>query len=422
LSKEVLSYHLHVGRRKSLRSASARTRRTSILTFAFLLIVVGGMVAVAATVRVSSATIIAGTIGESASVTPIVLPTGGRVAQILTKNGEVVEKNQDLFILADDGLVDQRGDLNDQLSVYLIKDARITAELAGASTFELPGELASRASESSITKASTLQQQQLDNDNANLEATEKALQTQLSSQDAILMTLQQQQASAVKNALDPAYSGSPASAYASQIEATQTQIAQITSQIAQARASVKANLLEVASDNQELIIEAKSKVGQLDTQLAALHIKAPSRGIVSQSILSESGQYLPPSTAAMKVVGDGGGTVITAKLPVADAPFVVKGDSVLVDLTTGDKLRSTSVQGTIRTISANPSSPGKSKSGATYDVEVVVSDKAAAGVSSATALANGMPVQVHVEGGSRSILTYLVSPIVERLRFAFHER
>lgn len=382
--------------------------------------VIGGMVIAAANVHVTSATILPGSIGENASITPIASQTGGKLAQVLVKNGAVVKHDQDLFVLADDGLSAQRGALSDQLAAFTIRDARISAELADASSFALPGELVDRALEPAVARALQLEQQQLVNDASSLQATMQSLESQVATQRTSLAALKQQQADATKAASDPTFTGTRPLAYVAQIDAANAQITQISAQIEQAQANAKANLLTLASENRVSMTDAKARLQQADAQLADLHIKAPSSGTVSDSILSEAGQYLPPAAIAMNIVGAGGGLVVTAKLPVSDAPFVTEGDRVLIDLTTGDKLRTTSIQGTVATISANVSSRGRATPA--YSVRVTVSPKAAASVKNASALTNGMPVQVHVESGSQSILDYLVGPLLERMKFAFHER
>lgn len=403
-----------------MRSASKRLRRTSAATAAFLLTVVAGMVTTAATVHVTSATILPGNIGESASITPVASQTGGKIARVLVKDGDVVEEKQDLFVLNDDGLSAQRDALGDQLAAFTIKDARISAELAESTSFALPGELVERATQPAVARALQLEQQQLANDASSLQATMQSLQSQIATQQTSLAALKQQQADATNAAADSAYTGTPPSAYTTQIDATNAQITQISAQMEQARASAKTNLLTLAAENRTSMNDTQAKIQQADAQLADLHVEAPGSGTVSESVLSEAGQYLPPSATAMNIVGAGASLVVTARLPVADAPFVTKGDRVLIDLTTGDKLKTTSIRGTVTTISANPSSRGKTAPA--YTVRITVSPKTAASVHSASALTNGMPAQVHVESGSQSILHYLVAPVVERMRFAFHER
>jgi len=384
------------------------------------------MTTAAATVHVTRATIIPGTIGETASVTPVVSPTGGKVAQVLVKDGQDVAGQQDLFILEDDGLAEQRAALADQLAATIIKDARITAELADESTVQLPDELTNRASEAAIVDALQLEQEQLTTDAESLDAATQALEAQQSSEETSLTSLKQEQATATQRATDPAFTGAPASAYAPQIAAANAQMTQISAQIDQTRSAAKANLLGLATENQTTMSNLRSQVELADKQLGDLYIKAPAPGTVSNSILTAPGQYLPPYEAAMNLVGDGDGDgdgdglVITAQLPVSDAPFASDGDNVTIDLTTGDKLKTTSVTGTIENISASPSSKGKSA--AAYAVRIIVSPEETGSVRSESALVNGMPAQVHVESGSQSILNYLVSPVVERMRFAFHER
>lgn len=378
------------------------------------------MTTAAATVHVTRATIIPGTIGETASVTPVVSPTGGKVAQVLVKDGQDVVGQQDLFILEDDGLAKQRAALSDQLAAIIIKDARITAELADESTVQLPDELKNRASDAAVVDALQLEQEQLTTDAESLDAATQALEAQQSSQETSLTSLKQEQATATQRATDPAFTGAPASAYAPQIAAANAQMTQISAQIDQTRSAAKANLLGLVAENQTTMNNLRSQVELADKQLGDLHIKAPAPGTVSNSTLTAPGQYLPPYEAAMNLVGDGDGLVVTAQLPVTDAPFASDGDDVTIDLTTGDKLKTTSVSGTIANISASPSS--ESKSAAAYSVRITVSPEETGSVQSASTLVNGMPAQVHLESGSQSILSYLVSPVVERMRFAFHER
>jgi multidrug efflux pump subunit AcrA (membrane-fusion protein) len=386
----------------------------------FLLTFVGGLIATASMVHVASATIIQGSVGENASITPVASSTGGKVAEVLVHDGDLVRPSQDLFVLSDDGLVGQRVALNDQLAAYIIRNARITEELAGGTTVELPAELTSRGSESAVVSAMQLEQQQMSNDASSLAAAIQALQAQLTSQQRTLETLKQEQNTAKDSAADPSFTGTPASAYASQIDMAVSQTTQISAQMQQTRAAARTSLLGSATETQTALSDIRLKVAQVDTQLADLHVKAPGRGTVTESILAKPGQYLPPSATAMNIVGGVGGLVVTARLPVADAPFASQGDRVSIDLTTGDKLRTTSVKGQIATISANPSSKGKSA--ATYAVRITVSTKETKSVRDTAALTNGMPVQVHIESGSQSILDYLIAPIAERMRFAFHER
>jgi HlyD family type I secretion membrane fusion protein len=179
------------------------------------------------------------------------------------------------------------------------------------------------------------------------------------------------------------------------------------------------------------VAEQKSKIGEeraeLQEQLAGLQdradrlvVRAPVGGLVKSIEQSGSGSVVKPGDLVAEIVPLEEDLVAEVKVEPKDIGHIKEGDAADVQVTSYDASRYGSVQGTVRTISA---SSFKDENGEAYFKAVIALAAREVGSGENTRpVLPGMVVQANVVTGSKSLMRYMLKPIVRSLDTAFGER
>jgi HlyD family secretion protein len=180
---------------------------------------------------------------------------------------------------------------------------------------------------------------------------------------------------------------------------------------------VVTELREVTAEVEELILEIVTRQSQLDR----VEIRAPVAGVVHDLKIAAEGEVLPP-----------GGT-LTQIVPIAeDLSFeIVVDPRAIEDVYPGQAAQ-------VVIASRNPqSAPRLDARVATISPDVIEDERTGESFYRATLklapgalespgveprdLVQGMPVEVFLQTGSRSVLAYLLHPVTTHLRRTFRE-
>ena len=180
------------------------------------------------------------------------------------------------------------------------------------------------------------------------------------------------------------------------------------------------------------LVRVQSELAQLAPQqvvkadaVQRTTLKSPVRGIVKNIRLTTVGGVVGAGAAIMEIVPQGERVLVEARIAPADIGFVHAGLPVTVKLSTYDFYTYGGLEGTIEVIS--PDALGEDRPGAsqdsTYYKARIRAD--AAGLRTANgkplAVLPGMTATVEIRTGERSVLEFLVSPMLKG-REAFRER
>lgn len=383
-----------------------------------------------------------GEIVPSGAVQPVQHLEGGIVEKILVREGELVEQGAPLVQLRASDASSELARIRVRLDWLTLEDERLDAEALGESSGaglrgvsgrialsdrQRDAFLANLRSRRKEQEALAARVDQREAEIAGLVARESLLQQQLETERekvAIQSELLKEGYTSRRRYLEAK----------TQLHAAENDLASVSGQLGQARAGLgeaQAALAKARADVLQQVAEQKSKIGEeraeLQEQLAGLQdradrlvVRAPVGGLVKSIEQSGSGSVVKPGDLVAEIVPLEEDLVAEVKVEPKDIGHIKEGDAADVQVTSYDASRYGSVQGTVRTISA---SSFKDENGEAYFKAVIALAAREVGSGENTRpVLPGMVVQANVVTGSKSLMRYMLKPIVRSLDTAFGER
>ncbi|MBB6411262.1 HlyD family type I secretion periplasmic adaptor subunit [Mesorhizobium sangaii] len=408
---------------------------------------VGGIGIWAGTTSLAGAVIASGTVVVESNVKKVQEQTGGTVREILVRNGDKVTAGQVLVRFDDTVARANLGIIGQQLDRARLQMTRLEAETIGRDEMIIPDDLSARASDPAM---------------AILIAGENALHrsnmTLLESQKAQLGTRNDQyreqieglkaQRDAALEALDLATNDLViiqdlyAKRFASldRLTALKTQtiqqkgeagrllaaIAEVEGRISENalasiqldndfRKSANADLREAEGKEAELVERKQVAMDQLDH----MTIKAPQSGVVQELAIHTVGGVVASGETMMLIVPQTDDLVIDAQVPPLRIDDVSLGQAVVIRFSAFDRNTTPECHGTVDRISPDLVKDTANRT-AYYEARINITDEAVC-LKTATRLIPGMPAELHIQTGDRTVWSYLMKPITDQLSRAFRE-
>jgi adhesin transport system membrane fusion protein len=183
--------------------------------------------------------------------------------------------------------------------------------------------------------------------------------------------------------------------------------------------------LEASSD----LARQRTELSVLDEQLVAREdavertvLRSPLRGVVKQVRIGTTGGVVAPGAPVLEIVPLGDKVLVEARIRPADIGFVQVGQAVEVKLSAYDYVSYGGLKGTVASISPDALTDGDKSGGETWYRALVRADAPVlqAGERSLP-LIPGMTGSVEIRTGQRSVLDFLLLPMVKS-REAMRER
>jgi HlyD family secretion protein len=399
-----------------------------------------------AVIPIGGAVISPGQIGVEAHVKKISHPLGGTIAEIRVENGQHVRKGQ-ILVRLDDKVSGADATLN-AMSVYqmLALKARLEAEQfergeiafpAALTTARNPAAAQAMADERRMLAIKAAEQQGM---GAQLRARISQYEEQIAGYQAQIAALRQQGV-----LIEPERAGIR-TLYEkqlvtlnrlNQLERTAVDIkgsiGALTAQIAQARAGIteaRGQMLQLsqtrratagdqlAQVNTQLNQQQVRSIGAIDT-LDRTAIRAPYDGVVEQLAVSTIGGVVRPADVIMTIVPDEDGLQVEGSISPADVDQVHVGQAARVRLSSLSSAGAPEVAARVVYVSSDRvTDPATRQSH--FPVRVAI-DKASLARQTHVRLKAGMPADIYVETGSRSMLSYITRPLREQFARAFRD-
>jgi HlyD family type I secretion membrane fusion protein len=401
--------------------------------------------ALAAFVPMGGAVIGSGAVGVDTRVKRIAHPTGGVIGAILVTNGERVREGQLLMRL--DDRVTGADALYSGLTVeqLLAQRARLEAERLNRPGIAFPPELTAANTASArqaiadetqmfrIRSSATAQQRaQLGARVAQYLQQIQALQSQISSvrQQRALIEPERQ---GVKDLWDKQL---VTINRMNQLERTAVDLdgsaGQLYAQIAEARAHITEAQQQIVQVSQQRQVDAGNELSQVNTALNQQRlrsvaasdqqnrseIRAPYSGTVEKIAFSAVGDVVRPAEAIMEIVPDRDVMVVEAAISPGDVDQVVKGQPARVRFSSFNRAATPEISGRVIYVATDRSENTESHA-SFYTVRIALD--LAAVKREGLDLRSGMPAEVYVETGSRSLLSYVTKPIRDQIARAFRD-
>lgn len=398
-------------------------------------------------VPLSSAVVVQGKLVVESSVKKIQHPTGGVVAEIPVHDGMHVAAGA-LLVRLDETEV-QAGEqvVADQLDQTRIRIARLIAERDGQSDIQVPKQLASRikepavaqlvASETSLFKAragtrdgqKNLYQANIQQFEQQVDGYQAEIQSKSSQLELIAKELSGVQELYAKGLVpltrltalqrDSAQLEGDRAQLTATIAETKAKIGQAQLQISQIDQQFRAEVLKDLRESQDKEAELTQKNVSAKDQLDRVELRAPTSGVVHELAVHTIGGVVKAGDTIMEIVPDSDDLEIEGRVPPNEIDRVHDGQQAYLRFSTIDRQTMPQVKGTVSYVSADLAQDERTTA-SFYTVRIDLPAGERHNLNGLT-LVSGMPVDIYLQTGSRTMLTYLFKPITDQLHRMFTE-
>ena len=452
-------YAFLVGRAPALALDGPETTLTKRLTRAFegelkiglrvLIIGVGVVGGWACLVPLSGAVIVPGTLVVESDVKKIQHPAGGVVANILVRDGMHVHAGDPLLRLDETQLRANAQVLTQQLDQTRVRLARLMAERDGLDQPQMPHEMARRsddgdlrrlwASEISLFNSRTAARR---NAKELLSSHISQLGEQISGLDAQVKSKAAQHElisgelegvdSLFQKGLVPLTRKTSLQREAARLDGER---GQVVAGIAEAKSKISEAELQVVKVDHDFrnevmkdLREAQDKEAELIEKSTAaqdllkrVELRAPTNGIVHQLSIHTIGGVITPGEVVMEIVPESDELQIEARLPPQEVDHVRNGQRAYIRFSAFNQRTTPQLEGVVSYVSADLNHDRqKNPNAATYYTVRVTLPPSERRRLGGLELVSGMPVEVFLQTGSRTMMSYLLKPITDQLLRTFN--
>jgi HlyD family secretion protein len=204
----------------------------------------------------------------------------------------------------------------------------------------------------------------------------------------------------------------------SQIASTRAQITETSERAIQLGETRRAEAgQELAQVNTALNQQQLRSVAAVDQQDRS-EIRSPYTGTVEKIAFAAVGEVVRPAEPIMELVPDADHMVIEATVSPADVDQVSIGQRARVRLSSFNRTATPEIDGKVVYVAADRSEDPDGRQSFFMDrIEVDQREVAREGFK----LRSGMPAEVYIETGDRSLLSYLFKPLRDQLARAFRD-
>jgi HlyD family secretion protein len=209
---------------------------------------------------------------------------------------------------------------------------------------------------------------------------------------------------------------------------------QLVSAIAEAKSKISEAEIQILRIDQDFrtelmkdLREAQDKEAELVEKTVAardlldrIDIRAPTSGIVHQLSAHTIGGVVAPGEVIMEIVPDTEDLAVEARLPPQDIDQVRRGQTTFVRFSAFNQRTTPQLQGVVSYVSADLSHDPQTKT-SYYTVRVTLPGDERRRLGGLQ-LVSGMPTEVFLQTGSRTMMSYLFKPMTEQLNHMFNER
>ncbi|OWJ97968.1 hemolysin D [Pseudomonas sp. A46] len=375
--------------------------------------------------------------------------TGGTVSAILVREGDKVRAGQELARLDPTQAIAEQGALSSQYIVAKTVEDRLVAERDGADTVTFNSELLERfGGDPRLMEAVALQQRlfqtrrkallgEISILHENLNGAEEQLKglRQVQGTRARQASLLEQELEGVRSLAAEGYiprnrmlelerSASELNGALAQnvadIGRTRNQIAELKLRILQREQDFQKEVESQLTDIQRETTSLAERLRSVDYQVDNTVIRSPIDGIVLGLNIATVGGVIQPGAPIMDVVPDKEPLQVDAQVPVQAIDKMVPGLPVDIAFPAFNHAQTPNIPGRVLTVAADRLVDEASKQPYYLaQVEVTAEGMKLLGPNNIRA---GMPATVTIKTGERSLMSYLMKPLLSRVGNAFKEQ
>jgi membrane fusion protein, adhesin transport system len=364
---------------------------------------------------------------------------GGIVAEILVKEGEVVKVGTPLIKIDETRAVSSLRENKGQYLALLAKQARLNA-LAVGGNFNPPPEVktesplvyeqeyalynASRDELASILSIGRDQLAQREKELIEVQSKKEFAEKTYESANKELSANRPLLASGAVSEIDILKLERESTRARGEIEQSKAQISRIQSSISEARRKVTESEQTFKSKVRTELNDTTAKLNSLTETSVALTdkvkqatLKSPVNGKVSRLFFNTVGGVIQPGKEVLELVPTDDALVLETKVQIKDIAFLRPNQPAVVKLTAYDYTIYGTLDAVVESISANSTVDDK---GNAYYLVRVRTLRSSLGKD--LPIIPGMVAQVDILTGKKTILSYLLKPVLKAKSYAFSER
>jgi HlyD family secretion protein len=425
-----------------------RELRVGLRVLLIGLVVGGGWMTL---IPLAGAVVVPGNLVVQSNVKTIQHPTGGVVAEIPVHNGMRVAIGDLLLRLDPTQAQASLQVVSKQLDESRARIARLIAERDGLPQPEVPAELAGRLNDSAVNDLLVSEDTQFKARASARYSQKDLLQSRVAQLGEQIGGLDAQVASKAKQLeliageltgvqdlydkrLVPITRLTTLQREAARIEGER---GQLISAIAETKAKIGEAQLQIVRIDQDFRTEVVKELGEVQGKegelvqrgvaardmLDRIELRAPTSGVVHQLAAHTVGGVIKAGDAIMEVVPDSDDLQVEARLQPNDIDQVRVGQKALIRFSAFNQRTTPQIVGLVSFVSADVSHDQTASAAnvSFFTVRMTLPEEELRRLAGLQ-LVSGMPAEVFMQTGSRTMMSYLMKPITEQLQRAFVER
>lgn len=200
----------------------------------------------------------------------------------------------------------------------------------------------------------------------------------------------------------------------------QAAVAEAQQRLEESESRFRREAQDQLSKTEESIARINELLNDANEQGIRAEIKSSIDGVVKNMRYNAVGNVVKPGEPIMELVPTGDQLVVEAKLNPVDRGYVAEGQAATVKVSTYDFTRYGGLAGTVIRVAPDSSTD---EDGAPYFRVVVQTDKNFLGkVEGDLPITPGMQATVDIHTGKKSVMDYLIKPVLKLRHEAFRER
>jgi protease secretion system membrane fusion protein len=390
-----------------------------------------------------------GTVAKESNRKAVQHQTGGTIQEILVKDGDIVKAGQ---VLVRMNAVNAKAGFEMTEGQFLsarATEARLIAERDGLKSIQFPQELTKQSADPHVAEMMALQTQLLASRRASLQSELGGVDESIAGLKIQIQGLQESrdskktQVGFLKEQLegmrDLAKDGYVARNRLLDLERTyaqlqgaisedignigrsQRQVMELTLRKAQRTQDYQKEVRTLLAETQKEAETQGARIGAQQLELSNVDVKAPVSGTVVNLAVFTNGGVVPPGFKMMDIVPTDDPLIVEGQLPVNLVDKVHEGLQTELIFSAFNSNRTPHIPGVVETVSADRTVDERSGA-AFYRVRVKVTPKGAKMIAQHKMdIRPGMPAELFVKTGERTMMSYLLKPVFDRAHSSLSE-
>lgn len=383
-----------------------------------------------------------GQVVPSSRVQQIQSLEGGIIEAVLVREGQLVTKGELLVRLADVAYNSELGEVQEKYWSLLASIARLEAEASDTEP-QFPREVEENAFPLIAKQRALWRSRRLAQDSMGETAQQQLRQRQRELEEARSNVLSQQRSQGIvqeRMGIEEQLYRSGAGSRSDYLS-TQQELSRINGELSAARITVsrlnaavseaQANLQQV---KRSYLAEVNQELEQVRTEASSLNaiqtgrkdrvnrreLRAPKDGVVNRLFINTEGGVAQAGDIIMEIVPVEDNMVVRAKVNPKDIGFLQNGQAALLRVTAFDSSIYGALNGTVKRVGADAIL--EKNEDPYFEVLIETEENYKGGNGEPLNISPGMTVDTNIKTGKRTLLEYMLKPIVKTFDSALKER